>query len=407
MHASHLETPAVWLLRDATLVLQEDDKDALRLTHLGDGQSITLNGVFAERMRSHLHGNAPFPNLGAVIRKHRWLGELTHARPAPPDADILMANGLGMLFIELTDRCNERCIHCYAESSPDCSARLTREEIRRLLEDARSLGDPAVQFTGGDPLLHPDIVFAVQTAHRLDYRIIEIYTNGLALNQPLLDALMPYTPHFSFSIYAADDAVHDRITRHPGSLQRTLKAIARVRNAGLPLRIGIVSMTENQDKEEATINFLRQKFGLDADQIGVDTVRASGRGATLAASPTTGFSAAHSVRRHWRRPAPGSHQPAETPEHSAPVRRGKLCVSAAGEVFPCIFSRRVSLGNIRRRALHDIVRNLQHARTEASVTRWRSCVRQLSCSDCQAIAYLLGDGGCDNTPSPGETDAPA
>jgi radical SAM protein with 4Fe4S-binding SPASM domain len=74
------------------------------------------------------------------------------------------------------------------------------------------------------------------------------------------------------------------------------------------------------------------------------------------------------------------------------VRHGKLCISANGDIFPCIFSRRTKLGNIRNQSLTDILASLnQRTLSAPSTERWQQCRESLSCSDCQAIAYLLKD----------------
>lgn len=302
-----------------------------------------------------------------------------------------------MLFIELTDRCNESCVHCYAESSPQRSARLSREEILRVLQQARALGDPAVQFTGGDPLLHPDLCFAVRSARELGYRSVEIYTNGLALSASLLAELLPFRPSFSFSVYAHDATVHDAITQTPGSLARTFKAMRRVQAVGLPLRVGIILMAGNRGTEDATIAFLQDEMGLDAAQMGIDVVRSTGRGAFMRDyRPDT--SRLQRFRHRADSPRPEEAAPVgDISAPSAPARRGKLCIAANGDVFPCIFSRRAWLGNIRSQSLDEVMASLNRRPwAMPSSEGWRQCREQLSCSDCQGIAYLLGNSSAED-----------
>ncbi len=383
--------PRILHMPDGSLILCEPLDDDIKITHAGIGEHITLSGAFAQRMTDYLSkpSSAALPPFGPLVRRHPWLVALKDAQLMQSTSRLLLGKTLGMLFVELTDRCNERCLHCYAESSPACSARLSREEIKRILEDARKLGQPAVQFTGGDPLLHPDFLFAVQTAHALNYPLIEIYTNGLALNEALLEALQPFQPHFALSIYAHDAAVHDRITQTPGSLERTLKAIRRIQAAELPLRIGIILMAENRDMQAATIDFLVRDMGLHAGQIGVDVVRSAGRGEFMQDNQPEAVSAQR--LHHKSEVSDAIDMPAEIATENR-QRRGKLCISASGDVFPCIFSRRASLGNIRQQSLVDIVQALD-CRQQAvpSQKRWQQCRQRLSCSDCQIIAYILGD----------------
>ncbi|MDQ6965499.1 MAG: hypothetical protein Q9M23_01075, partial [Mariprofundaceae bacterium] len=120
-------------------MLCEKSDEGLKLKHMHSGDEISLSGVLAERLSLHLESPLiePFPNLGPLIRQHAWL---EHAQTTPPSASqLILGSGLGMLFIELTDRCNESCIHCYAESSPQRSTSLSRDEIARVLSEARAL----------------------------------------------------------------------------------------------------------------------------------------------------------------------------------------------------------------------------------------------------------------------------
>jgi len=384
--------PQILHLPDGGLVLCEQLGGQIGLTHMHSGASITLSGVFAERLCRHLDApeDTPFPALGPLSRQHPWLEQMQSVAPNP--SNLLLGDGLGMLFIELTDRCNESCLHCYAESAPERSARLSHEEIQRVLEEALKLGDPAVQFTGGDPLLHPDLCFAVQTARELGYQILEIYTNGLALGEALLAQLLPHQPSFAFSVYSHEAAVHDAITRTPGSLMRTLKAMRRVQAAGLPLRVGMILMAENRGMEEATFAFLQAELGLDATQFGTDVVRSTGRGEFMRNNQPDN-SRLQRFRHRVDTPQEDTSAPSEEDEGN-PVRQGKLCISASGDVFPCIFSRRTTLGNIRKQSLSDILGSLEQRTLSApSTERWQQCRESLSCSDCQAIAYLLQDAG--------------
>jgi uncharacterized radical SAM superfamily Fe-S cluster-containing enzyme len=59
------------------------------------------------------------------------------------------------LWLELTNRCNLRCVHCYADSGPHGYKldRLVADDYRRLIDEARELGCDQVQFIGGEPTL--------------------------------------------------------------------------------------------------------------------------------------------------------------------------------------------------------------------------------------------------------------
>jgi len=365
------------------------------LAFVGDGGSLllwngyekaVLSGRFAAAAAAALaeRADATCRHLLAMVADRRtWLRGLAFAKLQPRNlGHLLLGEGLDVLFLELTERCNERCLHCYAEAEPERMGTLDMESVRRILGDARDLCCTRVQFTGGDPILHPHLPVAVATARELGFENIEIFTNGLRLSTPILERLRPFSPAFAFSVYSHEAATHDRITRTPGSHRRTATAIRRCLEAGFDVRVGIILMPENQGQEREIVRFLLEDLGLDAGSFAFDTVKGTGRGDYFDYAPDLAMSGMMTVDGAEEGHAPPTH-----------ARGGKLCVTASGDVYPCIFSRRTLLGNIHRQSLSGIVASLNHRRLPApSAERWQRCRQSMSCIDCQITAYILGEG---------------
>lgn len=195
--------------------------------------------------------------------------------------------------------------------------------MRAVLDDAAALGFSWVQLTGGEPLLHDGLLEIVARARELGLSV-EVFTNGLLLDARTLAALEAHRVAFAFSVYASEAAVHDRITGSPGSWERTIAAIRRVREAGLALRAGVIVMDENRHLVEETRAFIESLTG-DRTAVGGDVARSVGRGAF---DPENVSPACRAERGD--RPPSG--------------RQGKACVAADGAIYPCIFSRWLSRG---------------------------------------------------------------
>jgi len=357
------------------LVSQNNPK---QLTLQADGHKADISGIFVTSLQNLITGTPQehdIQRLQLLEKQHAWLQGLSQAyRQDEQLKNLLMGDSLGMLFIEMTDQCNERCIHCYASSSPDCHDFLSLDEIKQCLNVARTMGQAFVQFTGGDPLIHKELLSAVKHAATLDFQGIEIYTNGLLLSDKLLQKLAPYRPRICFSLYADTAEIHDAITQLPGSWNKTLAAMKRAKSMDFDIRVGIALMPENIACAERMPIFLRQEIGLDKTHIRFDPVKQTGRGTFIA----------DSVKQILIAP---SHAP-----KTGDIRRGKLCIAANGNVYPCIFSRNTCLGNIRHQPLSQIIEQLNHRKAaQPSSERWQSCRESLSCGDCQMIAYALGD----------------
>ncbi|HEX2341721.1 MAG TPA: radical SAM protein, partial [Vicinamibacterales bacterium] len=67
--------------------------------------------------------------------------------------------GLSFLWLEITQRCNLACVHCYADSSPHLplTERMTFSDWCRVMDEARTMGCRRLQFIGGEPTIHPDL----------------------------------------------------------------------------------------------------------------------------------------------------------------------------------------------------------------------------------------------------------
>jgi len=292
---------------------------------------------------------------------------------------VLRGSGWKHLFVELTAKCNEQCVHCYAESSPARTEALAWPELSKVLKDAKALDFDLVQLTGGDPLISPHCVQAVEFAKEVGIPQVEIYTNGLALRGRTYDRLRELAPSFAFSFYSHNAETHDAITQTPGSHARTARAIRRAVDDGLDVRVGVVSMGKNQHDASKTHEYLLG-LGVPDGSIAFDQMRDVGRGDATLLETSTRPAGVHTGGVESTRPRNFG---------------GSAAVSYDGQVYPCIFSRHLPLGSIYDASLEAILtsaepiapqgKNLLQARE-----RWGE---KLSCWECQARSVLL-DGNC-------------
>ena len=119
------------------------------------GQRAVVDGPICAEIEASLAQSAPTPGLQRLAPAHAALGELAAwlATPSVPltRLDVVRLDGFDTLFLELLGRCNERCVHCYADSAPSVEAALDRATVMSVLDQAAQLGFRRVQLTGGDP----------------------------------------------------------------------------------------------------------------------------------------------------------------------------------------------------------------------------------------------------------------
>lgn len=144
------------------------------------------------------------------------------------------------LLLEVTHRCPLHCIYC---SNP---LEMTRREQEldtatwlRVLDEAAEIGILQLHFSGGEPLLRPDLLEMVEHAGSLGM-FTNLITSGVGLTQRTLDGLVAADlGSFQLSLQATDDAMTEFIADGP-FLKKKLETAERVREAGLSLSINSV-----------------------------------------------------------------------------------------------------------------------------------------------------------------------
>lgn len=348
-----------------------DAAGAVTIEDVARGCTVRAEAALGEAVARALDG-APMGGVLALLPDDHpvrtTLAALAGAASVPLTAASAVAlDGFDTLFLELLGRCNERCVHCYADSGPRVSTALDEATCRSILRDARDLGFARVQLTGGDPLLCAFLPDLVALAAQLGFEQREIYTNGLALGDKLLDALAPSRPSFALSFYAHDPGVHDAITRTPGSQARTLAAIDRLVARRMPVRVSIVVMNENAGAVDATMALL-EAHGVAS--IGVSASHRAGRGTFFRGD----------VARHDRAV---SH----TGERLG--GEGRLCVASDGRVYPCIFNRTTPLGDVHVRGLRAIAEDPRPPRSLLPRADAAADATVLQCGSCRLTARAL------------------
>lgn len=147
--------------------------------------------------------------------------------------------------IELTNRCNLRCQHCFAGRHGGNND-LPLPILYKVLDEARCNGFDEISFTGGEPTLYRHFTQALQMTYEAGYRF-GFVSNGQ--NFPLIyPRLQPYQDRLvaiTFSLDGADQETHDQL-RGPGSFRKVMAAISICVVQKLPFTINMVVTSHNR-----------------------------------------------------------------------------------------------------------------------------------------------------------------
>jgi len=158
----------------------------------------------------------------------------------------LRALHLGIPFsahVDVTYRCNERCIHCYLDH--DDHGEMTTAEIKDVLRQLAEAGSFFLTFSGGEVFLRRDFFELLEYARSLMFNV-RIKTNGIMIRDGEAERLLQLgIEQVQISVYSHRAEIHDAITKVPGSFKRTIEAIRFLKSKGLRVLIANILMTAN------------------------------------------------------------------------------------------------------------------------------------------------------------------
>jgi AdoMet-dependent heme synthase len=155
-----------------------------------------------------------------------------------------------LLAWEMTRACTLACPHCRAAACADRHPdELTTAEGLRLLREAAEVGPGIIIFSGGEPLLRPDLEELAAAAGQLGHVPVVATNDGLLLDERRIASLISAgVRRFSFSVHFPDEASADTFTCRPGSYVATLEALARLQTHGMSFQINTTVMPGNHQR---------------------------------------------------------------------------------------------------------------------------------------------------------------
>ncbi|HLR61713.1 MAG TPA: TIGR04053 family radical SAM/SPASM domain-containing protein [Lentibacillus sp.] len=150
---------------------------------------------------------------------------------------------------ELTRACELKCLHCRAEAQYHRHPlELTYEEGKKLVDDIYDMDNPMLVFTGGDPLMRPDVFDIADYAVKKGVRVsITPSATPNVTKQAMRKAKNVGLSRWAFSIDGHCAEVHDHFRGTSGSFDLTMNAIKYLHELEMPLQINTVISRYNVD----------------------------------------------------------------------------------------------------------------------------------------------------------------
>lgn len=260
--------------------------------------------------------------------------------------------------LELTYRCDLDCFFCYNDDAVRGES-LDMGQYRSLLADLAKMQVLFVTLTGGEPLVHPRFFDIGRAAKELGF-VIRIRTNGHSLSAEraarVKDEIAPYLLEISLHGSCAD--THDRQTRHPGSFDRLMDNVYKMKEIGL--RISFVStLTQWNENEIEAMFALADKLEVNLKFQGPVGPRENGDTEPLSIQPAPASWEQIARIVEMRKTPAMECERTDAPSHGRAEKyhcgtgSEEVVVDPFGNVYPCLHLR-WSAGNLHRETIEKI-----------------------------------------------------
>lgn len=304
---------------------------------------------------------------------------------------------LNFIWLELTDNCNLKCLHCYANCTQNDAKKsqqnLSLTDWQQIAKEAYQLGCRKIQLIGGEPLLFGQKIFRlISFIKELNYESIEIFTNATLLTKKDIEFFSKHKIKVAISIYSDKAEIHDKITQTKGSFEKTINNVYELIKHGVKIRFASIIMRQNQDHTKGMTNLL-QKLGEKRISNSFDVIRYCGRGSSLDLFPNkfipwiyrTGPAFVQISKAEFLKKKTGHN-----------CWQDRLCVKSDGNIMPCVMAREEICGNVKLKSLSEIIDSENFTKLQSfskdKVLICKDCEYRYTCTDCRPVAKALSHG---------------
>lgn len=320
----------------------------------------------------------------------------------------------------ITRACNLKCIHCYAHAKAGkAENEMSTEEAKKVIDDLAAFGSPVLLFSGGEPLVRPDLPELAKYAVSKGMRAV-ISTNGTLITEEKAALLKEVGLSYVGISLDGLEATNDKFRGQEGAFKAALAGIRACKKVGIKVGLRYTITKHNAQDIGGIFDLLEEE---DIPRVCFYHLVYSGRGADIAKDDLTHEQTREMVdyiidrtadmskrglekeiltvdnhcdgpylyMRMLKEGNPRAAQVMELLEMNGgnSTGNGIGCISWDGAVHPDQFWRQHVLGNVRERPFSEIWTDLSNPLTASLKNKMpHVCER---CSNCKFLNVCGGN----------------
>jgi len=269
------------------------------------------------------------------------------------------------LHIEITSKCNERCIHCYIPHENKISY-MKSSLFYAILDQCKTMNLLHLTLSGGEPMLHKDFCDFLKKCREYDFSV-SVLSNLALLNDEIIHE-MKQNPLLGVqvSLYSMNPLIHDEITQMKGSFEKTKKAILKLVENDIPLQISCPIMKQNKNCYKEVEKWAKEyNIHVSDDYVIIGRYNHTTQNLNCRLSINEIKEMIHDKAAYDSNYLGQIKLSAEKKKEISPddfvcsVCHSSICIADNGTVFPCAGWQDYVIGNVKETSLQDIWDNAE------------------------------------------------
>ena len=290
------------------------------------------------------------------------------------------------IHIEITSKCNERCVHCYIPHENKTND-IEPDLFYNILKQSYDMNVLHLTLSGGEPMLHKNFLQFITKCREYNFSI-NILSNLTLLDDDIVEEIKK-NPLLGIqtSLYSMDSNIHDGITQQKGSFEKTKNAILKLIENDITVQISCPIMSQNRNCYNDVVKWAEvHHIHAGDDYVIIANYDYTAKNLTCRLSSNEIKELIYEKSAQNPKYLEQIKIESESKKDISPedpvcsVCNSSICIAENGTVYPCAGWQSYIVGNVKESSLNDIWQHSEKAAYLRSL-RKRDFPECIQCAD--------------------------